>query len=481
MNRPARCSSRAWQRSRRPRGSRARSARRGCWCSPASPRSVCKAGSGRACTTRLLQRSARNARRAVATRHRESVARRADAPRLQRAGSAGARWPARAHDRRYAHGPRRGTRRTRRELRRSAGRVRRDGRSLGNRRGIRGRAAVARAPPAGTPAGPVAHPALALHRCAARRRGAAAARAEIAGAAHLGGFAAGALAAALVTGPNLHRDPLRPAATVAVALVFALAAASIGSAARLLLGGVAWETHAKRLLALGRRTDPDLERRRLADRDGSHADTESTRRGARTRAARRRGDRSPGPESARHARRGAVPERRRRRRRRDDRRGSRARAERVVRDVLHGTAPPLQRPSATGKTVPRRRSARSSMRRRKRSRTRRRTRASGKIRASRSDRPPRREAPPNESHASGRDLFALVRDHRPALERRADRRLVLRLEKGRRLEPRHHQRRDAARVAISPSFCIGRCSAASRFRRSRSGASAFSAIWIDSA
>jgi tetratricopeptide (TPR) repeat protein len=73
---------------------------------------------------------------------------------------------------------------------------------------------------------------------------------EIAGGAHLGGFAAGAFAAALVTGPNLRRDPLRPAATVAVALVFALAAASIGSAARLLLGGVAWETHAKRLLAL---------------------------------------------------------------------------------------------------------------------------------------------------------------------------------------------------------------------------------------
>jgi len=72
----------------------------------------------------------------------------------------------------------------------------------------------------------------------------------IAGAAHLGGFAAGAVAVALVTGPNLRRDPLRPAATVAVALVFALAAASIGSAARLLLGGAAWETHAKRLLAL---------------------------------------------------------------------------------------------------------------------------------------------------------------------------------------------------------------------------------------
>ena len=73
---------------------------------------------------------------------------------------------------------------------------------------------------------------------------------EIAGAAHFGGFAAGAFAAALVTGPNLRRDPLRPAATVAVALVLALAGASIGSAARLLLGGAAWETHAKRLLTL---------------------------------------------------------------------------------------------------------------------------------------------------------------------------------------------------------------------------------------
>ncbi len=73
---------------------------------------------------------------------------------------------------------------------------------------------------------------------------------EIAGVAHLGGFAVGAFAAALVTGPNLQRDPLRPAAMVAVALVFALTAASIGSAARLLVGGAAWETHAKRLLEL---------------------------------------------------------------------------------------------------------------------------------------------------------------------------------------------------------------------------------------
>lgn len=73
---------------------------------------------------------------------------------------------------------------------------------------------------------------------------------EIAGAAHVGGFAAGALAASLVTGPELRREPLRPAATVAVALVLALAGASIASAARLFLGGAAWEGHAKRLLEL---------------------------------------------------------------------------------------------------------------------------------------------------------------------------------------------------------------------------------------
>jgi membrane associated rhomboid family serine protease len=72
----------------------------------------------------------------------------------------------------------------------------------------------------------------------------------IAGVSHLGGFAAGALAASLVTGPGLRREPLRPAATVAVALVLALAGASIASAARLFLGGAAWEGHAKRLLEL---------------------------------------------------------------------------------------------------------------------------------------------------------------------------------------------------------------------------------------
>ncbi len=73
---------------------------------------------------------------------------------------------------------------------------------------------------------------------------------EIAGAAHLGGFAAGALATSLVTGPGLRREPLRPAATVAIALVLVLAVASVVSAARLFLGGAAWEGHAKRLLAI---------------------------------------------------------------------------------------------------------------------------------------------------------------------------------------------------------------------------------------
>lgn len=73
---------------------------------------------------------------------------------------------------------------------------------------------------------------------------------EVAAAAHIGGFVAGALAAAIVTGPGLRREPLRPAATVAIALVLAVAGASIASATRLFLGGAAWESHAKRLLDL---------------------------------------------------------------------------------------------------------------------------------------------------------------------------------------------------------------------------------------
>ena len=73
---------------------------------------------------------------------------------------------------------------------------------------------------------------------------------EIAGAAHVGGFAAGGLATALVAGPGLRREALRPAAGVAVALVLAIAGASIAGAARLILGGAAWEGHAERLLRL---------------------------------------------------------------------------------------------------------------------------------------------------------------------------------------------------------------------------------------
>ena len=73
---------------------------------------------------------------------------------------------------------------------------------------------------------------------------------EVAGAAHTGGFVAGGFATALVAGPSLRREALRPAALVAVALVLAIAGASIASAARLLLGGAEWESHAERLLNL---------------------------------------------------------------------------------------------------------------------------------------------------------------------------------------------------------------------------------------
>ena len=72
----------------------------------------------------------------------------------------------------------------------------------------------------------------------------------IAGAAHVGGFLAGGLAAALVAGPSLRREALRPPVFVAVALVLAVSGASIASAARLLFGSSAWESHAERLLNL---------------------------------------------------------------------------------------------------------------------------------------------------------------------------------------------------------------------------------------
>lgn len=73
---------------------------------------------------------------------------------------------------------------------------------------------------------------------------------EIAGAAHIGGFLAGGLATALVAGPSLRREALRPSVFVAVALVLAVSGASILSAARLLFGSSAWESHAERLLNL---------------------------------------------------------------------------------------------------------------------------------------------------------------------------------------------------------------------------------------
>lgn len=74
----------------------------------------------------------------------------------------------------------------------------------------------------------------------------------IAGAAHLGGFAAGMGAAALASGPQLRREPLRPALGAASALVVAVALASLASAGRLMLGSVAWEGHAERLLGADR-------------------------------------------------------------------------------------------------------------------------------------------------------------------------------------------------------------------------------------
>lgn len=72
----------------------------------------------------------------------------------------------------------------------------------------------------------------------------------IAGAAHLGGFLAGGLAAALSSGPGLRRERLAPALSLATGLVLLFAAASLLSAARLAFDGRAIESHAERLLAL---------------------------------------------------------------------------------------------------------------------------------------------------------------------------------------------------------------------------------------
>jgi len=72
----------------------------------------------------------------------------------------------------------------------------------------------------------------------------------VASAAHIGGFLAGGLAAALSVGPGLRRDRLAPALAVATSLVVMVAGASVLSAARLAAGGRALELHAARLLEL---------------------------------------------------------------------------------------------------------------------------------------------------------------------------------------------------------------------------------------
>jgi hypothetical protein len=74
----------------------------------------------------------------------------------------------------------------------------------------------------------------------------------IAGAAHIGGFLGGMAGAALSTGATLRRESPRPALRLAATLVAVAAAVSLGSAARLLVGGPAWEGHAERLLTAER-------------------------------------------------------------------------------------------------------------------------------------------------------------------------------------------------------------------------------------
>ncbi|MEB2344349.1 MAG: rhomboid family intramembrane serine protease [Deltaproteobacteria bacterium] len=70
----------------------------------------------------------------------------------------------------------------------------------------------------------------------------------VAGAAHVSGFLAGALAAGLCAGRGLRREPMRPDALLAVGLVAAIVLASLVSAGRLVFGTSAWEGHAERLL-----------------------------------------------------------------------------------------------------------------------------------------------------------------------------------------------------------------------------------------
>ncbi len=73
----------------------------------------------------------------------------------------------------------------------------------------------------------------------------------VAGSAHAGGFGAGLAAAALVTGPGLRRDALRPALVLANALLAILLVAALVGATPLVAGRpAAWARHAERLLSL---------------------------------------------------------------------------------------------------------------------------------------------------------------------------------------------------------------------------------------
>jgi membrane associated rhomboid family serine protease len=71
----------------------------------------------------------------------------------------------------------------------------------------------------------------------------------VAGAAHVGGFAAGLLATSLCAGRGLRRDPLPAAIGLAVVLLGAISVSSLVRAATFLVSGSAWQAHAERLLA----------------------------------------------------------------------------------------------------------------------------------------------------------------------------------------------------------------------------------------
>ena len=72
----------------------------------------------------------------------------------------------------------------------------------------------------------------------------------IAAAAHLGGFIAGMLGAALCAGPGLRREPVAAPLRLATALLVVVALTSIALATRIVSGGAAIERHAERLLRI---------------------------------------------------------------------------------------------------------------------------------------------------------------------------------------------------------------------------------------